>query len=111
MPAFTSIALATLAVGSLASSVYQGQQGAKQQKRALKAQQQAQEQAEAQAISEQRRAEMETNKANRKTPDIEAILGGERTAGPGATMLTGPTGVDPNQLVLGKLGKKTLLGG
>ena len=51
------------------------------------------------------------NRANRATPDTVAIMseaGQAAKSGGSGTMLTGPMGVDPNQL---SLGKNTLLGG
>ena len=56
-------------------------------------------------------ADEANNRANRKSPDsaaamASAILSGK--AGQSGTMLTGPQGIDPNSLMLGKA---TLLGG
>ncbi len=51
------------------------------------------------------------NKANQKTPNAGAMLSSNQMAAKGGqsgTMLTGPAGIDPNLL---KLGKTTLLGG
>lgn len=52
-------------------------------------------------------AQQATNKANQKTPDLDAILQRARSK-PSGTMLTGAAGVDPSRL---NLGKTTLLGG
>ncbi len=63
------------------------------------------------ARSAQRRSEMAQAAANRRQPDIGGILrGAEQGAmgGPASTMLTGPTGVNPQDLALGR---STLLGG
>lgn len=48
------------------------------------------------------------NKANSKAPDTSALLASVAKSGTGGTMLTGPQGVDPNQLALAK---NSLLGG
>lgn len=56
------------------------------------------------------RAEMAANRANQKRPDTRSILDAARQAGKSGvsgTMLTGPAGVDPALL---SLGKNTLLG-
>jgi hypothetical protein len=56
-------------------------------------------------------AERDTNAANAKAPDVASLLSGNQqaaTGGAGSTMLTGPSGVDPTALTLGK---NTLLGG
>ena len=55
------------------------------------------------AISKQ--AEMETNRANQRTANAAASA--MPNQGLGGTMLTGPQGIDPSQLMLGK---NTLLG-
>lgn len=52
-----------------------------------------------------------TNRANQKKPDSDALLSANLTAGKtgqASTMLTGPGGIDPSMLTLGKT---TLLGG
>ena len=54
-------------------------------------------------------ADQANNKANAKSPDIMAMLASNSAKGAaGSTMLTGPSGVDPSGLMLGK---NTLLGG
>jgi hypothetical protein len=67
---------------------------------------QAQNVAAAQAQAEQ--SQMAINAANRKAPDTSALLADATKSGVGGTMLTGPQGVDPNQLALAK---NSLLGG
>lgn len=97
--------------GLFGQNIYEGQKADREQKRALRRQEKAQRDAEARAISQQRRSEQEFAKANRKQPDIGSILEGEQQAalsGASSTMLTGPGGVDPNQL---RLGRRSLLGG
>lgn len=100
----------TAAVGT-GYSIYQGEQAADRQSEALRQQEQAQKEAKSQAKSQARQSEMAYSAANRKTPDVGAIMSSAEQAakgGPSGTMLTGPGGVDPNEL---KLGKNTLLGG
>lgn len=71
----------------------------------------AQDQAKRQAESQQLAADEANNKANGKTPDVGALLSANLLAsknGQAGTLLTGPGGVDPASL---KLGKASLLGG
>lgn len=79
--------------------------------RAASAQEDAQKKAKAAAAAQERKADEAMNAANRKQPDTMAILSAAQQAakgGPSGTMLTGPMGVNPNQL---SLGKTSLLGG
>lgn len=97
-------ALIAAAVASTAVSVYNGN-------KAEKAQQSATNQATANAKATATAAEEANNKANQKSPDSGALLSanvaGGKT-GQASTMLTGPGGIDPSTL---QLGKTTLLGG
>ena len=107
MAAFSSITvpqLLGLMAASTAVQVVQGVNSANQQKRAANT---AAEQARTQASQ----AEQQINKANAKQPDIAAMLSAAQQAaraGQAGTMLTGPAGVDPSALLLGR---NTLLGG
>ena len=68
------------------------------------------EQAQANADRTAKQADQAFNQANQKKPDTSAILSAAQQAGKGGvsgTMLTGPSGVDPSSLTLGK---STLLG-
>jgi len=81
------------------------------QEKALAEQRQANERAESRAKAEQQRSEQEYNRANRQNVDVESALDASELAskqGASGTLLTGSTGVDPNQL---NLGSNTLLGG
>lgn len=96
-------AVAAAVVISAGVSYQNGQQQAKQNKAAM---QQAKDNADRQASQ----AEQDMNRANQKRADPSAILsaasqGGK--SGASGTMLTGPQGVDPSAL---SLGKSTLLG-
>ena len=105
------VATAAAATAGTAYSVVAGQDASKQQKKAMQQQEQAQAQQLAQAQRQQRQSEMAMNAANRKSPDVSGIMeraGRQASGGPSATMLTGPGGVDPSQL---SLGRSTLLGG
>lgn len=97
-------ALLASALGMGAASVYSANKSANAQKDANdQATKAAQATADAGAEA--------TNKANQKKPDSMALLAGNQAAGKGGasgTMLTGPAGVDPSAL---QLGKTTLLGG
>lgn len=93
---------------SAGSAIYQGTEQRKSSKRSLARQREAQDAATREAISAKRQKEMTERAANRKTPDVSALLGEEqRRGGLGApsTMLTGPTGVQRNNLLLGGAGK------
>lgn len=103
--------LAAAAVASTAYSVYQGERNADAQAEAMR----KQEQAQANALEVQKKqaqaAEQNINRANRKQPDVAGIAQQSQamaSQGGGSTMLTGPQGVNPNELALGK---STLLGG
>jgi uncharacterized protein HemX len=102
---------ATAAAAGAGYSIVAGQQGKKQQERAMQQQERAQAAQLAQTQAQQRRSEMAMNAANRKQPDVSSIMeraGQQAGGGPSSTMLTGPGGVDPTQL---SLGRSTLLGG
>ena len=99
---------AAVGVGISAVSSIQGQAA---QQDAMRQQKKAQAQATQAAITQQRRSEMTINTANRRSPDVSSIMANaSKAAGGGVsgTMLTGPTGVDPNSLALGR---SSLLGG
>jgi cytochrome c2 len=67
-------------------------------------------QAKTSAANAAARQDVETNRANARSPDLAAIMGRNAagaSGGVGSTMLTGPSGVDMSQLTLGK---QTLLG-
>ena len=96
-------ATAVTAAATVGASIYSGR---KQEKQARAAADQAQRNADKQAKA----AEEATNKAEQKSANAaarldEAALAGK--AGMSGTMLTGPQGIDPSQLMLGK---NTLLG-
>lgn len=104
------VAAAVAAVGA-GVSYQQGQEQKKASAAALDQQKKQQAAAEKQAKDQLAMAEQDTNKANQKRPDTLAILDSVTQAGKAGasgTMLTGPQGVDPNAL---QLGKNTLLGG
>ncbi len=89
-----------------ASTAYQAYSGNKAEQQQRSAQRQAQRQAEATAQA----ADEANNKVNQKRPDAAGALASAMQAGKSGasgTMLTGPGGVDPGAL---SLGKSTLLG-
>ena len=99
---------AAAGVGISAAAAMQGQAA---QQDAMRQQKKAQAQATQAAASQQRQSEMAINAANRRSPDVSSIMAGASKAasgGPSGTMLTGPAGVDPNSLALGR---SSLLGG
>jgi len=92
-----------LSAGAAVAGVVQSSIAAKDSKNANK-------QAQANADATLKKQTEATNKANQKKPDTSAIIDAVMQAGKtgaSGTMLTGPTGVDPNALALGKT---TLLG-
>jgi len=122
MPLFTAGALtmlgATLAGTAAAAtaagvgySIASGEDAKKKQAQALSKQESAQTQAVNAAEGQRKKSEMAINQANRQTPNVQGIMesaSASAAGGPSGTMLTGPTGVNPNAL---SLGKSTLLGG
>lgn len=95
--------LAAAAAAGTAYSVYSGERAAGEQKTAMR-------KADAAAKTQADLADQATNKTNAKKPDVGAMLSANQAAakaGGSGTMLTGPTGVDPASL---QLGKNTLLG-
>ncbi len=114
----SALAVGAVAAGSIAAtaagtgySIYAGERANKAQKQALGEQRQAQQQAAAQAASQQRRSAQAMAAANRRQPDMGAIMAGAAEGaggGPTSTMLTGPSGVSQQDLALGR---QTLLGG
>jgi len=105
-----TIASAAAGIGSTIYGIKSGQDQAAVQQKALKNQTTAQQTAEANTLSTQRKSEQAQNAANQKTPDVASILQRAATAGnagQSSTMLTGPGGINPGSL---SLGKTTLLG-
>jgi hypothetical protein len=98
--AITAIATGITAAASAYSS--------RQQRKAAEG---AQDFAQKQALKTEKAAELANNKANQKKPNGATLLSSNRMAaqgGVGGTMLTGPSGIDPSAL---SLGRTTLLGG
>jgi len=106
--------VAAVGVGSMAAglgyTIASGEDAKKKQAQALNRQESAQSQAVKAAEGQRMTSEMAINQANRKKPDVSSIMqaaGESASGGSAGTMLTGPTGVNPNAL---SLGKSTLLG-
>jgi len=81
-----------ITAAGLGLQAYQGQQGLKSQTRALDLQDKEQARARSAASSDRIRAQTDINKADRKKPDIAALLAAARSdgdAGVGSTFLTG----------------------
>ena len=96
---------------TVGSQIYASQQQKKQQQKQLALQRQANQDARDRAKEASDRADIEMNKANRRSADVSAITKKEEQAalsGPAGTLLTGVQGVDSSQL---NLGGNTLLGG
>lgn len=98
---WTAVAIAAIGAGA---SAYSARQGAIAQKDAGQA-------AIAAAKTNAQAADEANNAANSHSPDVSATLAANLAAGrqgASGTMLTGPGGVDPNTLTLGR---SSLLGG
>jgi Tfp pilus assembly protein PilE len=99
-------ATAVVAAATVAAAVI-SYENSRQQKKAAEA---AARQAQENAARQERMAQEQFNRANQKKPDTASILDAAQQAakaGPSGTMLTGPQGVTPDMLTLGK---NTLLG-
>ena len=111
MPAISSILIGVglgVAAAGTGYSIASGEDAKKKQASALSRQESAQQQAVNAAQGQRKKSEMAINQANRQTPNVAGIMeSASAMGGAGGTMLTGPTGVDPNALALGK---STLLG-
>lgn len=99
-------AVTAAVVGAVVTGAVSYVNGQKQEKAAKEAGRQAQDNANKQAKA----ADEANNRANSQKPDTSAILSAAQQsgkAGASGTMLTGPSGIDPGTL---QLGKSTLLG-
>lgn len=99
-------ATAVMAAAAVAGAAISYQNGQEQKKAAERASQQA----EANARRQEKAADEATNRANQKRADPMAAMDAAIQAGKSGasgTMLTGPQGIDPAALTLGK---NTLLG-
>lgn len=105
MSAATTVAAVVAAVATVGSAVYGNYTAAE----SASDQKNAQEDAIRRANKQEAAAAESTNRANQKKPDMAGILAAAQQAAKGGTsgtMLTGPTGADPNA----SLGKSSLLG-
>jgi uncharacterized protein HemX len=103
---------AVAAVAALGYGIYAGEKSGRAQKQAVRKQEKAQKESAAAASAQQRRAEMESRKANARRPDTLSLLAREQKSalsGPSATMLTGSSGATQASYKLG--GGSSLLGG
>jgi len=92
--------VASVAVGLMAVNTYTQ---AEQARKAASAQERANNLAREDARKAADQADQAANKANRKGPDIAALMAGNAmTKGVGSTMLTGPQGVSTANLSLGR---------
>ena len=102
-----ALAIGSAAVGAagLGYTIAAGEDAKRKQADALGRQQKAQTQAVNAAQGQRKQSEMAMNRANQQQPNIAGIMESASAASSGGaagTMLTGPTGVDPNALALGK---------
>lgn len=102
---------ASIAAAGTGYAISSGEQGKKTQKEAMRKQESAQAQAAAQAQSQTRLSRQAMAAANRIEPAVGGIMQAAQESaqgGPSSTMLTGPMGVNPQDL---QLGRSSLLGG
>ena len=103
------IAGAAAAAAGTGYAISAGQSGKKMQQQAMAEQRTAQQATAAMARNQQRMAEQRMAAATRAAPDVSGIMQQAGMEGGSATtMLTGPMGVNPQEL---QLGRSTLLGG
>jgi len=105
-----SIALGIATAGT-AYSIVAGEQGKKAQEEAMQKQQAAQARASRQAEAQATASKAAIRRSEQQAPDVASIMAAAQQSGaggPAGTMLTGPAGIDPSQLTLGR---NTLLGG
>ena len=104
------IGMAASAAAGTGYSVAAGESGKRAQKRAMQQQQEAQSQEAAKARRMERASSQRMAMANRQEADVSAIMAAaqEPAGGASGTMLTGPAGVSPQDL---NLGRTSLLGG
>lgn len=98
------------AAAGLGLGILQGEQQRKIARRNARDQERAQRQAQDRLAGERRLAAQREKRANQKQPEIASLLSRERAqakTGPGATLLSGTTGVGKDSLLLGR---RTLLG-
>lgn len=112
MSAVVTAIVATAAVAAgVGYSVYAGEQGKKAQQEAMRNQQAAQARASQQAQEQATASKAAMRRSQQQMPDVASIMAAAQESGaggPSGTMLTGPAGIDPSQLMLGR---NTLLGG
>lgn len=96
----SGVAIATAAVA--AAGIYSSHQQAKATRQAARMQKQ-------ESDRQLKQQQQEFNRANQKEADISGLLNGGQGDNPGATMITGPGGVNQGLLNLGQGSK--LLGG
>lgn len=107
--ALATAGLAATGAG-LGYTISAGEAAKKAQQEAMSEQKRAQAQQAAQAAMQQRRSEQRMAGAAQREPDVQGIMAAaqQTQGGPTSTMLTGPTGINPQEL---SLGRSTLLGG
>ena len=103
-PASALVASAIVGGVGVGASIYQGEKQRKEGKK-------AREQANANALKAETQADQEFNRQNKKNPNVEGLQANNTNAakaGIGSTLLTGPGGINTEQL---QLAQNTLLGG
>ena len=100
-----AIAGAATSAAGLGYTISAGEAASRKQADALAQQKKAQTQAVNAAQGQRKQSEMAMNRANQQQPNVAGIMEAASAAsggGAAGTMLTGPTGVDPNSLALGR---------
>jgi len=93
---------ALAAAGSVGYAIYSGEEAKKRQKEALVRQERVQQEARDAAVSQRRAQEEEVRRANRRKPDVAAILEGARVAGSAGSRSTLLTGGQNSTKLLGE---------
>ena len=88
-----------VSLGSLGYQVYAGEEGRRLQRSGLRDQRAAQDEAQAAAVSSARRAAEAANRARRKAPDLDVLLGNELKPRSGKR-----DSIDVDRLLLGRPG-------
>lgn len=99
------IAALITAASATGGTIYQGQQARSAGKKTARIQREAQRSAEASAITEREMASQQQRRANRRQPNVAALLSTAQqaaTTGPASTMLTGASGVTGGGTMLGR---------
>lgn len=95
------VAALILAGAAVGTGVAQGEQARRAQKKSLRQQEETQRQSLAAAVNDKQLSDMQERRASQQAPDVNSLLASASTPKQ-SSLLTGPGGVDPSKLILGK---------